>query len=100
MLLLPGRQPTFPTETNKLAQRTVIALDDQGHVVILLIDLPIFSLHELSKWLANSDLELDSALNLDGGRSSGLAVTLSSGVKLIPSYVPLPVVIAIYPRGR
>lgn len=100
LLLLPGQQPTFPIDTSHLARRTVIALDDQGHVIILLIDLPIFSLYELSNWLANSDLGLDSALNLDGGRSSGLIVSLADEAKLIPSVVPLPIVLAIYPRGR
>jgi len=98
ILLLPGGQPTYLTETGERARRTVIALDTQGRVVVLLSDLPIFSLYELSHWLAASGLNLEVALNLDGGRSSGLIATLPGGGVFIPSYVPLPVVIAAYPR--
>jgi uncharacterized protein YigE (DUF2233 family) len=99
MLVLPGRQPVYPTETGERARRTVIGLDDQRRVIILVSDLPVFSLHELAGWLAQSDLNLDSALNLDGGRSSGLMVGLSGGGRLISSYVPLPIIIAIEVNG-
>ena len=100
ILLLPGGQPTYLTETGERARRTVIALDTQGRVVVLLSDLPIFSLYELSHWLAQSGLNLEVALNLDGGRSSGLIAALPGGGVFIPSYVPLPVVIAAYPRHQ
>ncbi len=99
LLLLPGQQPTYPVETGERARRTLIALDTAGHVVILISDLPLFSLHELAVWLAEIDLELDSALNLDGGRSSGLMVSLSAAPVLFPAYVPLPIVIGVYTRG-
>jgi len=99
VLVLPGRQPVYPTETGERARRTVIGLDDQRRVIVLISDLPVFSLHELAEWLAASDLNLDSALNLDGGRSSGLAVNLPGEDRVIPSYVPLPIVIGIYMRG-
>jgi uncharacterized protein YigE (DUF2233 family) len=98
ILLLPGRQPTYPRETGENARRTVIGLDDQQRVIILICDLPIFSLHELSGWLAQSDLNFDTALNLDGGRSTGIAVALPGSGRLIPSYVPVPIALAIYPE--
>ena len=99
VLLLPGRQPSYPTETGREARRTVIAMDEGGNVIILVSDLPLFSLYELARWLAASDLGLDIALNLDGGRSSGLAVAVPGRSDLIPAYVPLPIVIAVYSRG-
>jgi uncharacterized protein YigE (DUF2233 family) len=99
LLLLPGGQPTFPVDTGKLARRTVIGVDEWGYVIILLSDTPSLSLHELADWLAGSDLYLDSALNLDGGRSSGLMVSLRGEVRYFPAYVPLPIVIGIYTRG-
>lgn len=99
VLLLPGNQPAYPTETGKTARRTVIAIDHNGKVVLLLIDSPIFTLHQLSKWLAGSGLNLDIALNLDGGRSSGLVVSLGDEEKFVPSVVPLPIVLGIYPPG-
>jgi|GEM_PF-287017 len=99
MLLLPGQVPTFPEDTGKRARRTIIGIDEWGYVVVLLIDQPIYSLYETTHWLSGSDLRLDSALNLDGGRSSGLAVSLPGAPVLIPSYVPLPTVLMAYPRG-
>jgi uncharacterized protein YigE (DUF2233 family) len=98
VLLLPGRQPTYPTETNEKARRTVIGLDSQGRLIILVSDLPIFTLHNLSGWLAESDLDLDTALNLDGGRSTGLVVSLPGHRREISAFVDLPIVLAIYPK--
>src|SRR5207248_503969 len=41
MLLLPGRQPTYPKETSEKARRTVIGIDNEGRVIILVSDLPV-----------------------------------------------------------
>ena len=98
MLVLPGGQPMFLEETGYRARRTVIAIDEQDQIVILVSDIPLFSLYELSNWLAISGLRLDSALNLDGGRSTGIAVNLPGGSKVISSLVVLPIVIGIYPE--
>ncbi|MEJ2149216.1 MAG: phosphodiester glycosidase family protein [Chloroflexota bacterium] len=100
MLLLPGRQPAYPEDTGRAARRTVIALDEQGNVIVLLIDWSYFTLYGLSRWLAASDLSLYTAMNLDGGRSSGLGVNMPGEQIVIPAYVPLPIVIAVYPRGE
>lgn len=98
MLLLPGRQPAYPPRDGDRARRTVIGLDEEGHVILLLVDGPIFSLVELADWLAESNLNLQTALNLDGGRSSALAVTAGGTRTVIPAYVDLPIVIAVYAR--
>jgi uncharacterized protein YigE (DUF2233 family) len=98
LLLLPGRQPTYPTETNETARRTLIGIDDQGYVIILVCAQPLFTLHNLSGWLAESDLNLDTALNLDGGRSTGIAISLPGRRKEISAYVDLPIVLAIYTK--
>lgn len=99
MLLLPGGQPTIIRETGYRARRTAIALDEQGQIIILLSDLPLFSLFEFANWLASSGVGFDSVLNLDGGRSSGIAVSLPGEAKVISALVPLPIVIAFYPGG-
>jgi uncharacterized protein YigE (DUF2233 family) len=98
VLLLPGGQPTFPEETNNRARRTVLAIDEEGNIIVMVSDVALFSLHELSEWLAVSGLKLDTALNLDGGRSTGLVVSFPDESTLIPDYVPLPIVVAVYPR--
>lgn len=98
VLVLPGRQPAYPQNVGHRARRTVIGIDDRGYVVIALIDSPIYTLYELAQWLAASNLNLDIALNLDGGRSSALAVGIPGEEKVYEAVVPLPIVIAIEPR--
>jgi hypothetical protein len=61
-------------------------------------DVALFSLYSLSEWLPHSGLRLDTALNLDGGRSTGLVVNFPEESVVIPDYVPLPIVVAVYPR--
>lgn len=100
MLLLPGGQPAYPTETGKEARRTVIGIDQENQVIVLLVDAPIFSLYELANWLAASGLQLDLALNLDGGRSSGLAARFGDETRVYPAYVSLPIVLGIYTYDR
>jgi hypothetical protein len=50
----------------------------------------------LSAFLVQSDLELEIALNLDGGPSSGLL--LADPPQGEPALLPLPVVILVFPR--
>lgn len=103
LLLLPGRQPAYPAspdDPGTRARRTVVGLDEEGHVIIMVIDGPVLSLYELSHWLAESNLNLDIALNFDGGRSSALAVQAGGERTVIPAYVPLPIVLAVYSGGR
>lgn len=98
LLLLPGGQPNFPEETGSRARRTVIGIDENGDVIVMLIPHDGFSLHELANWLAVSPLRLDTALNLDGGRSSGLIVLQEGFRWAVDSAVDVPVVIAVTPR--
>jgi hypothetical protein len=55
-----------------------------------------FTLNQLSRYLVESDLELEVALNLDGGASSGLL--LAEPAEGIPAFSLLPAVITIYPK--
>lgn len=98
MLILPGSQPTFPKDTGNYARRTVIGIDQEGEIIIIVSDSALFTLFGLADWLSKSNLNLEAALNLDGGRSTGMGVQLPGETQLIPSYVMLPVIIAIYPR--
>lgn len=54
--------------------RSVAGIDRAGRVVFLVSPRSTFSLTELAGWLAQSDLDLDVALNLDGGTSTGMIV--------------------------
>ena len=96
MLVKPGGDLGYPDEDGSPARRTVIGIDGNGRFLIILTRRSSFTLHQLSTWLTASDLELDIALNLDGGTSSGL-ILAQPREELLP-FVLLPTVITIYPR--
>ena len=98
MLVKPGGELGFPAELedNVKARRTVIAQDREGRFLFIVTPRGHFTLHELSLYLTESDLDLEMALNLDGGPSSGIWV--SQPREVIPSQTLLPIVILVYPR--
>lgn len=83
-------------EDHVSARRTVIAQDHADRILFVIAPQGYFSLHQLSAFLTESDLELDIAVNLDGGGSTGLLV--ADPREIIPSKVLLPFVILVYPR--
>jgi uncharacterized protein YigE (DUF2233 family) len=78
-------------------RRSVIAFDRSGHVVLIATQSASFTLAEMSAWLAASDLDLDAALNLDGGSSTALLLRDYALIR-VESFLPLPIVLLVYPR--
>lgn len=77
-------------------RRTVIAQDHAGKIILLIADMPQFTLAELSAWLVASDLDLDIVLNLDGGSSTGILLAQGTINEYISSFVSLPIVITAH----
>ena len=75
MLVLPDKTIGYPQEDGRQARRTVIAEDEFGRIVLLVASTGTFTLHQMSRFLVESDIQLVHALNLDGGASSGILVT-------------------------
>jgi hypothetical protein len=101
MLLSRGAFPVpFESDPTRIAPRTVVALTTDNRILLMLIGVPGISLARLRGWLAweSDNLGIDAALNLDGGRSSGLAVRAGEVDWFSDSYVDIPVVIAVYQR--
>lgn len=100
LLIKPGGEIGFPDEDGQQARRTVVAQDRAGRILFLVANRGTFTLHGLSRYLAASDLELDVALNLDGGPSSGLLLAGEGEEPRLhlPAFALLPVVIVVYPR--
>jgi len=98
VLIKPGGVLGFPQEDGLPARRTVIAQDRAGRILIVVCPNGTFTLFRLAKYLLQSDLELDIALNLDGGASTGLSLALNQARIKIPSFAPVPAVITIAPR--
>jgi exopolysaccharide biosynthesis protein len=95
MLIQPGGVLSELEPDQDRSRRTVIARDTKGRILLLVSDLPNFTLPELARALKNSDLDLDAALNMDGGRSTGLYLRSSTASVAINSIEKLPLVLAV-----
>jgi hypothetical protein len=98
ILVRPGGLLGFgpEREDHASARRTVIAQDKQGRILLIVAPQGYFTLHKLSAYLTDSDLNLDIAINLDGGGSTGLMA--ANPREIIPAKVLLPFVILVYAR--
>ena len=98
ILVEPGGELGFGAEreSHANARRTVIGQDREGRILFIVAPQGHFTLHQLSVYLTESDLNLDIAINLDGGGSTGILV--ASPHEIIPPTRPLPFVILVYPR--
>ena len=96
MLLLPGGilNPDIPNDA-RTARRTVVAVDRSGNVLFIATPTASFTLHGMAVWLANSDLDIDTALNFDGGSSSGIAAWTPSNVWGFDSVGRVPAVVTV-----
>ena len=97
MLVMPGGQIGYPQEDGLADRRTVIAQDRQGRILFILAQTGTLTLHELSRYLVDSEFDLSTALNLDGGASTGIQLAEPSDG--VAPYSLLPIVIAVRPRG-
>jgi uncharacterized protein YigE (DUF2233 family) len=94
MLMTAGQRTQF--QANASARRwSVVAMDKQGRLLLIVSPSLAFSLDELADLLVSSDLSLQTALNLDGGSSTGLYVNGGSQKVAIDAITLLPIVIII-----
>lgn len=73
-------------------------MDTNGRVLLIAVPFSAFTLTEFGLWLSQSDLEIDRALNLDGGASTGLFVSAGELNEQIDAFEPLPLVLWAEPR--
>lgn len=99
VLVKPGGVMGFPADADdgRIARRSVIAKDRQGRLLFISAPRGYLSLHVLAAWLADSDLDIDIALNLDGGTSTGLWVAGDLPAAQIDSFTAVPSVITVGP---
>ena len=98
VLVKPGGVMGFPADADdgRPSRRTVVAQDRQGRILFIVAPRGHLSLHEMACFLADSDLNVDVALNLDGGFSTGLWLRTNETPVEIHSRVPVPSVISVY----
>jgi uncharacterized protein YigE (DUF2233 family) len=94
MLMTAGQRTQF--QANASARRwSVVAMDKQGRLLLIVSPSLAFSLDELADLLASSDLSLQTALNLDGGSSTGLYMNGGNQKVAIDAITLLPIAIII-----
>ena len=98
MLMTDGSQSYFDTRPDRASRRTVVAIDQQGRVLVLVTSFGGITLLDLATYLPTTDMNIVDALNLDGGGSTLLAVNTSETSLIIESFDPVPAVFAVYPR--
>lgn len=100
VLVKPGGLMGFPADADDgiTARRTVVAQDTQGNILLLVAPRGTLSLHELARFLVESDLTIGVALNLDGGASTGMWLSGTEMRVQIDSFAPVPTVIAVERR--
>lgn len=98
ILVRPGGELGFGAERENHvgARRTVIAQDEDGRILLMVAPQGYFTLHQLSLYLTESDLNLDIAVNLDGGGSTGILV--ANPREIISPTRPIPFVILVHHR--
>ena len=96
VLVKPGGILGFPDEDGIPARRTVVGQDENGNLLFIIAPGGLMTLHQMSQWLVDSDLNLHIALNLDGGPSTGLL--LADTDLAISAFSPLPAVIVVHEK--
>jgi hypothetical protein len=94
MLLHNGEVITTGT-SNKESRRTVIATSLTGEIYLCITQRFSFTLDGIARWIASSDFQIQEALNLDGGGSTGLAISSDTIQYTIPNFDAVPNVITI-----
>ncbi len=80
------------------SRRTAVGQDRSGRIIFIVVPYSFVSLSEFQDWLVASDLDLNIAVGLDGGRSTGMIVQTPGNSEFYPAADRLPCVIAIYPQ--
>ncbi len=95
LLVKPGGELGFPAEyeDNRQARRSAIGQDKNGRIILMVAGQGYFTLHQFSTYLTHSDFDLDIAINLDGGKSSG--ILLANPMEKVSELILLPIVITV-----
>lgn len=100
MLVIDGDQSFRDDLRDRPTRRTVIGQDSLGRVILMATPLLGLPLRELSAYLADADLDLVTAFNLDGGGSTMMGLSIDGSTEYVVSSLdPVPAVLAVYPRG-
>jgi len=92
--LIKAGNPYLKTENLLYAQRTIIASDD-NYIYFIITEGRTFTLYGIMNWILENLKTIDTALNLDGGSSSGFSYKLEEKDYIHNSLVAVPNVIVV-----
>jgi exopolysaccharide biosynthesis protein len=96
MMIIPGGGWNDQIDDNgEIAPRSIVGQDRSGRIIFIVSPNATFTLTGMSQWLSISDLDLNVALNLDGGTSSGMLLRDGDRLRGLDSWRSVPDVIAV-----
>jgi len=99
MLVLDGLAAFTDTIQDRTTRRTIVAQDSSGRIILLATPVLGLTLRDLSAYLPTTDMNIITAFNLDGGRSTMMVInTDGSPETIVGSVDAVPAVLAVYPR--
>lgn len=98
MLVVDGQAAYTNPNDNDVSRRSLIAQDAEGCILLMATNLIGIRLNSLSAWLAASDMNIVTAMNLDGGGSTMFYIGADDPPFLLRSFDPVPAVLAVYAR--
>jgi uncharacterized protein YigE (DUF2233 family) len=95
MFVESGKRTQFSAAPSQ-SRRSIVAMDKHGNLLFISSPDEVFTLDQMADLLASSDLSITTALNLDGGASTGLYVNGNGQTHVtIDSYVLLPIAVIV-----
>src|SRR5262249_36137752 len=98
MLVFPGGAPADFDDNGQRARRTAGGLDRAGRLPEHVSPTSDCTHPRQAEWIRQSDLEVDRAVNLDGGPSTGLYLKDGGLNEQIDSLGLLPIVLLVEPK--
>lgn len=110
-LLLDSKERIRVLKSDKTSHRTIIATDHSGNILVFNTHSGSFTLYDLARFLKDSEFEVDTALNLDGGTEAQLYIKIKDfeffsppawetqlGSLIDRKAFELPTVVGVFPR--
>ncbi len=99
MLVLDGLAAFTDNIQDRITRRTVVAQDSSGRIILLATPVLGLTLRDLSAYLPTTDMNIITAFNLDGGRSTMMVIHADGFSETVVSSIDsVPAVLAVYPR--
>lgn len=99
MLVLDGVAAFTDTIQDRSTRRTIVAQDSSGRIILLATPVLGLTLRDLSAYLPTTDMNIITAFNLDGGRSTLMVINATGFSETVVSSIDsVPAVLAVYKR--